>query len=272
MKNFLKLLTIAVVSVSASTVFAAEERTVPVTIDSDPQGAVFSFEVPNNKFVVTGTTPARINNVPTGKAIVHFETLENCIAPKPQNRTLGTDRPMNFFGRYSCGGATVQPDITEKPNVVPAKRVSIRLSPHQLEFINGDMVNYTLAVHNDADALNAPLNVDLRFDPNQLQVGTSLPIGATLVSAGHLQWRIDALAYNQTWSVPVSLRIGNVQGDSVRATASVQGAGVSTVNATATIGTPSLPETGFAADMLMILLSLALVSPLALRRLQGARA
>lgn len=270
MKNFLKLLTITIISVSAGTVFAAaEERTVPVTVDSDPQGAIFSFEVPNSKFLVKGTTPARINNVPSGKAIVYFETLDNCTAPKPQNRTLGTTEPMNFFGRYSCGNSIAAPIITNKPNIIPVKRVSIRLSPHQLEYTAGDMVQYTLAIHNDGDVINESLTIDMRFDPSQLQVGTTIPVGATVVGAGHLRWTIPALDFNQTWSAPVALRVvSGVSATGIRATASVQGANISVAQATATIGTPSLPKTGFGVDTLVILLSLLLVSPIALRRLR----
>lgn len=256
MKTILSLCAIIIGLILTNPVLA---QTVPLTVDSDPQGAKFSLEVPNNKFSITGTTPARINNVPTGKAIVHFENLPNCLAPKPQNRVIDSTEQINFFGRYACGNSSSEPTVTVLPPVASAKRVSIRLSPHQLEFLPGGAVNFTVAIHNDAEAITSPITVLVQFNESELTPNGALALGGVYQEGGQIAWTIPALQFKETWSTTVPLRVANsVNTDSLHVQASVQGAGFARASASATIGTPTLPETGFGFDTIFLALSAAI--------------
>jgi hypothetical protein len=244
------LLLTSFVSSIVSTPLAYANTTVPVSIDSDPQGVTFSFDIPNEKFTVTGKTPARINDVPSGKAIVHFETLENCIAPKPQNRVIGQDQPMHFFGRYNCGNSGVTPEIIEQPALVPAKQISARVSPSQLEALPGSAVQFTVAVHNDAATINTPVTVRFTYDASQMNP-THIPNNGVQVQPGIIEWTLSGIPSNQTWSAGVKMQLStNVHTNAITASVSAQGAEVRTATASTQVGTPGLPATGFSIDTL----------------------
>lgn len=253
MKHLLLLLTFGFSTTLAPVSFA--QNTVPVTIDSDPQGVQFSFEVPNSKFTVTGTTPARINDVPTGKAFVHFETLQNCLAPKPQSRSIGQDKPMHFFGRYNCGNSSSEPDIIIKDPVVPNKKISARVSPSQLEALPGATVNFTVAVHNDGAHVDTPVTVQFSYNADQL-TPISVPRGGHQVRAGLIEWTVPSLRVNETWSLSVPMRISqHADASTITTRVTAKGLGLNTASASTHLGTPALPETGFGFDSIFVALT-----------------
>jgi Domain of unknown function DUF11 len=225
----------------------AADNVVPVTIDSDPQGVTFSFTVPNRGFSISGTTPARINDVPVGKAFVHFETIEGCTAPKPQNRTMGQDTMLNFFGRYTCGNSVEEPTVTIQKPVTPTKHISARVSPSQLEALPGSTVQFTVAVHNDGAAIDTPVTVRYSFDAGQMSVA-SMPNNARMVGSS-VEWVLPNLAADATWSSTVSMKLAsNITVSNVHAHVSASANGVTTAKASTALGTPSLPKTGFGID------------------------
>lgn len=240
-----------------------------VIVDSEPQGASFEL-LASNAVRLTGVTPATFTGMAPLTYRVTFQRMEDCYILPQQQRTLGANQTLTFFGRYTCGiasSAAFSSSVSSASSVpsaeVPNERtVRIWAAAHQNEVLPGDIARYTITVKNTGDRTVHDVSVSAQFDEATLTPGTSLPRFGSQ-EGNVIAWNITDLYAGQFWSVtlPLTVNADLEQGDLATVTARVSasdltGGGDGQHVASATVGVmTTLPETGMRLDILFLLLA-----------------
>ncbi len=237
-----------------------------VIVDSEPQGASFEL-LASSSLRLTGVTPATFTGMAPLTYRATFQRLPDCYILPQQERTLGANETLSFFGRYTCGvqssssSSSASSESSVPSEEVPNERtVRIWVAAHQAEVLPGDVARFTITVKNTGDRTVHDLSVSAQFDPAMLTPGMSLPRFGTQ-QGNVIAWEIPNLLAGQFWTVTLPLTVSKdlAQGDQTTVTARVSASDLTGGEddqhvAAATVGVmTSLPQTGVRFDVLFLL-------------------
>ena len=241
-----------------------------VVVDSEPQGASFEL-LASSSLRLTGVTPATFTGMAPLTYRVTFQQLPDCYILPQQQRTLGANETLSFFGNYTCGAqrssssSSASSASTVPGAEVPNERtVRIWVAAHQAEVLPGDTARFTITVKNTGDRTVHDLAVSAQFDPRKLAAGATLPRFGTL-DGNVVAWKIPDILAGQYWSVtlPLTVNASLQQGNTATVTARVSASDLTGGTddqhvATAVVGVmTTMPQTGMRFDVLFLLFAIA---------------
>ncbi|HAI98907.1 TPA: hypothetical protein DCL30_05270 [Candidatus Peribacteria bacterium] len=251
-----------------------------ITVDSNIPGVPFVIRGEANVVTYSGSTPAVYQAVPSQEYTVSYNTVDGCVTPRNQTRSLRADYKITFFGDYRCDfpvdtGAIQTPVAEPQAPIVKKqeqKLMRISLTANQTEVAAGGTVRYQLSVRNLSRTTMEDLAVSVQFDPSVMSI--SVPVGRQGEVRGNLVlWTIPAIFAGQTWNT----EFGGIAADNLQAgtrlelTARASGTGLvesgtPVASLTHTIGVALLPQTGMRTDILFLIVSTVAGGILALIR------
>lgn len=236
-----------------------------ITVNSEPQGAPFELTGPPKGIKLTGVTPAVFKNLPPYYYTANYGVVPGCLEPKPQKREVSARQHITFNAEYVCDiPAQVVPTGSDPYVEVdnPNGKVSVVLTPHQVETLPGESITYTLAVKNHGKRTQHDLNVSFQYDVNAMNIERTLPREGTVIG-NVAQWTVPKLYAGQTWKVdfPVTVRKQTGEGVRIGTSARVSGSEINVVvsdklSADVTVGTAVIPRTGERSDLAVLIASM----------------
>ncbi|ALM09923.1 MAG TPA: hypothetical protein DEB30_02660 [Candidatus Peribacter riflensis] len=236
-----------------------------VEVQSNPEGASFELLGPND-LRVTGTSPATYSGMAPGVYRVTFHRKEDCSLVSPIQRQLDANKTLTLIGAYTCGvvAPPAPPPVEPEEPVADTnegRTLRIWVATHQAETLPGSTVRTTITVKNTGTRTVHNLVISAQIDPAMLQWSTPLPRFGT-VSGDVAFWEVPQLYSGKTWSVtmPLVTNASVQQGEQSVVTARVAAddladGSTDTLLAKTTVGVTGMPETGFRADVIFLILS-----------------
>jgi LPXTG-motif cell wall-anchored protein len=125
----------------------------------------------------------------------------------------------------------------------------------------------TIGIRNIGKGTLSNVLISQSFDPNQIQMPSSIPQKGSMKKDGLVVWEIPKIYAGQSWTAefPVSLNTALKTGEKVITTARVSGDNIiaendELLNKTSTLGIASLPQTGEETEKLIFILLISSIS------------